>query len=429
MDGSQSSKTGFVRSLPFNTLMAALGRVLGVTTTVVTTAIITRTLGAELFGEYSLVIAFLSIFYAVADFGLGQLFTREISRSSGVNPERPGEIVTLRVMLLLSLLSGALLLALFLPYSPLVRRGFFVAAGGFLFLSLSHILTGIFQKGLRMHWVAMSEWGGRLVQLAGVSGVAWAWSRGWLGGGLSAVLLLFLAAFTVSSGIQFLVLFLRGRHMQNIALRLNRGQAKALLKEAFPLGASLLFVYVYFHADTLLLAIYHPGSPVGFYNLAYKVLENVIFFPAAYTGLVFPRLVQARETNRQHFRALLFSVWWPVAMAAPLVAGAIALTAPLIIRLVGGPAFAPAGEALAILSLAVFFIYLATVPSQAIVAIGAQKKALWIYGVGAIFNVVLNLIFIPRYSFIATSWMTVLTEAMVTAGLYWVLWRGLRRTP
>lgn len=426
MDGSQLLTAGFVKSLPFNTLMAALGRVLGVATTVVTTVIITRTLGAELFGEYSLVIAFLSIFYAVADFGLGQLFTKEISRASSANPERPGEIVTLRVLLLVSLLSFALVAAVFLPYSRLMRQGLLVAAGGFLFLSLSHILTGIFQKGLRMHWVALSEWGGRLVQLAGVSGVAWAWSRGWLGGGLSAVLLLFLTAFTVSSGIQFLVLFLRGRRMQDIALRLNRGQAKMLLKEAFPMGASLLFVYVYFHADTLLLALYHPGSPVGFYNLAYKVLENVIFFPAAYTGLVFPRLVAAWEGDRRQFRALLFSVWWPIAMVAPLVAGAIALTAPLIMRLVGGPAFAPAGEALAILSLAAFFIYLATVPSQAIVAIGAQKKALWIYGAGAVFNVALNLIFIPRYSFIATSWMTVLTEAAVTAGLYGVLWQALR---
>lgn len=440
MDGPQTSKAGFVKSLSFNTAIAALGRILGVATTVITTAIITRTLGAELFGEYSLVIAFLSIFYAVADFGLSQLFTKEISRSFATNPSRPGEIVTLRVVLLVSLLSFALILAFFLPYSSLVRNGLLVAAGGFLFLSLSQLLTGIFQRGLRMYWVAMSEWGGRLVQLAGVSWVAWAWSRGWLGGGLSAALLLFLGAFTVSSGLQFLVLFLRGRHMQDIALRLNRGQAKMLLKEAFPLGASLLFVYVYFHADTLLLAIYHPGSPVGFYNLAYKVLENVIFFPAAYTGLIFPRLVEAwerdataqrggaddRRGGRRHFRTLLFSVGWPIAIAAPLIAGAIALTAPLIMRLVGGPGFAPAGQALAILSLAVFFIYLATVPSQAIVAMGAQRKALWIYCAGAVFNVILNLIFIPSYSFIATSWTTVVTEAAVTMGLYRVVWQGLR---
>lgn len=429
MDGAQVSTAGFVKSVSLNTAVAALGRVLGVATTVITTAIITRTLGTELFGEYSLVIAFLSIFYAAADFGLGQLFTKEISRSLNLNPDRPGEILTLRAALLVVLLSGALILGLFLPYSLLVRQGFLVAAGGFFSLSLSHILTGIFQKGLRMHWVAMSEWGGRLVQLGGVILVAWSWNRGRLGDGLMPTLLLFLGAFTVSSGVQFLTLFLRGRRMQELRLRLNLRQAKALLKEAFPLGASLVFVYIYFHADTLLLALYHPGSPVGFYNLAYKVLENAIFFPAAYTGLVFPRLVEAWEKDRQRFRALLFSVWWPVAVAAPLVAGAIALTAPLIMRLVGGPAFAPAGEALAILSLAAFFIYLATVPAQAIVAIGAQKRALWIYGAGAVFNVALNLMFIPRYSFIATSWMTVLTEAMVTAGLYWVVWCGLRRTP
>jgi O-antigen/teichoic acid export membrane protein len=426
MDGSQYRQASFVKSLSFNTLVAALGRMLGVTTTVVTTAIITRTLGTELFGEYSLIIAFLSIFYAAADFGLGQLFVKEISRPSGINPERPGEIVTLRTLLLVSLFSFALFLALFLPYSPLVRQGLLVAASGFFFLSLAHILTGIFQKGLSMHWVALAEWGGRLVQLAGVGGVAWAWSRGWLGGGLPAVLLLFLAAFTVSSGVQLLVLFLRGRRMQDIAPRLNRGRAKALLKEAFPMGASLMFVYVYFHADTLLLAMYHPGSPVGFYNLAYKVLENVIFFPAAYAGLVFPRLVEAWERDQGRFRQLLFSVAWPVAIAAPLVAGAIALAAPLIMRLVGGPAFTPASEALAILSLAALFIYLATVPGQAIVAIGAQRKALWVYAAGAVINVTLNLIFIPRYSFIATSWMTVLTEALVTAGLYLVLWRELR---
>ena len=47
------------------------------------------------------------------------------------------------------------------------------------------------------------------------------------------------------------------------------------------------------------------------------------------------------------------------------------------------------------------------------IALEKQKSLLWISAVGAVFNVVANLIFIPRYSYYAAAATTVLTETLV----------------
>lgn len=413
------------KSLLVNASFSALGRILGVATVLGSTALTTRALGSVRFGEYSLVLAFVTVFYVLADFGLGQLFVREISRPNHERVASAGEIFTLRLLLLLILLASAPLVALLLPYSRTVVLGTGVAAVGFFFLSFSHLLTGVFQRELAMGSVALAEWLGRLVQLAVTAAVVYGAYQNAVGQN-SAATLFFLTAFTAGALAQFLILFVRSRKYVPISLAFGWAKSRALLAEAFPLGVSLIFVYIYFRTDTLILWLYHPGSPVGFYSLAYKVLENLIFFPAAFVGLVFPRLAETWFVDTARFRTLFSRTLRLLVLSAPGAAIGTFALAPWIVGILGGDSFAPAVTPLRVLSLAVLTIFLATLPGQAVVAIGAQKKALWIYGAGAALNVALNLVFIPRYSFMAAAWTTVITEAMVTGGLYWIVWQCMK---
>ena len=62
---------------------------------------------------------------------------------------------------------------------------------------------------------------------------------------------------------------------------------KKFLREAAPLGISAIVVFAYFKMDTILLSVLKTNAEVGIYNAAYKVIENISFFPLVrfWTGL------------------------------------------------------------------------------------------------------------------------------------------------
>jgi len=102
--------------------------------------------------------------------------------------------------------------------------------------------------------------------------------------------------------------------------------------------------------------------------------------------------------------------------ALPLVA-ALIITAPLIVTFLAGETFVASSKVLQILAVAVGFIFLGSLYGQTVIVIKKQLWSMWIYLAGAIFNVLANLYFIPRYSYVGAAITTAMTEFMITFGL------------
>jgi len=82
-------------------------------------------------------------------------------------------------------------------------------------------------------------------------------------------------------------------------------------------------------------------------------------------------------------------------------------------KILGGEEFYQSTGVLNILSGGLFIFYLTSPISWLIVTLGYQKYLPWIYFVSFSFNLIMNFIFIPKYSFYAASWITVLSELIV----------------
>ena len=85
--------------------------------------------------------------------------------------------------------------------------------------------------------------------------------------------------------------------------------------------------------------------------------------------------------------------------------------------LTGGTTFEPAARALQILAWAAPFVSLNYVLSVTMNAADDQRLLAWVLGFAALFNLVLNFILIPRYSFFGASASTVATEVLITLAL------------
>jgi|SRR3989344_170901 len=391
-----------------NTLISAAARLFGGVLALVSIGIVTRSLGPGFFGEYSAILAFLYLFSIAADLGLYQYVLRESSRPGANERSLFSVTFSIRLAALSVILSIGVVAALvFVPLSPASRIGIPLAAVAFWLQSLVQLSMAPLQKRLKAYWAALAEIAGRVLQL-GLSVIIAV-----LGGSV----VLFLVALVASSFLQFAVHYRAVRQYLPFRLSFSLPVAKGIIRESLPIAIGLLFTLVYFRMDTVMLSFLRPPEDVGLYNLAYKMLEYLIFFPAMFVGLIMPRLSLEAVENLKAFRVTLQRLFEVIMFAAmPLMIGGFFL-APLLVEALGGKDFLQAVSPLRILLVAAALIFLGNVFGSAVIALGQQRRAVWAYGIGMVLNFGLNLIFIPRFSYVAAATSTVLTEFVVTFGL------------
>ena len=101
----------------------------------------------------------------------------------------------------------------------------------------------------------------------------------------------------------------------------------------------------------------------------------------------------------------------PAAVAIPFFAR------PLMV-LVCGEKYARSAGCLQVLGLAMAVIFLTYPHLSLLVASGRQHLFAWIAGLSGLFNLGLNLVLIPRFSYMGAAWATVVTEALVLAAAF-----------
>ena len=392
------------KKIAINTIISAAARILGTALALVTIGLITRSLSKTEWGEYSIVLTFGGIFAVLADLGLYQLMVREISKEGADEQKIASQIFSLRLIVSLFIFALAPLASLFFPYSSSARWAILVGMIGFWFLSGSQVLMGPFQKYLRMGKVAWAELAGRVAQLALVfvfiklqSGFLW-----------------IVAALAFSSLFNFLLIYLMVQRYIRVKFAIDLAFWKVLLRTTYPLAISNVLVMIYFSTDALILSVFWPAADVGVYRLPYKILESLIFFPSMFVGLIMPYLTRSAFSDESRFKQIFQRGYDVLTMAAaPLVLGTF-FVSPAIISLLGGSKYTESVPVLNILIVATGFIFFGALFSFTLIALEKQKTLLKISAVGAVFNLIFNLIFIPRYSYYAAAWGTVLTEALVT---------------
>ena len=402
-----------------NFLISFGGRFIAGAIGIVSVALITRTIGTDGFGAYSTVLAFLYVFSVCADFGLHPLLAREIAKPDADEAAVISTIFSTRALLLFASILLSFSVVVFMPYSAAVKWGVGVAALGFVFQSLSGVLMGVFQKHLTTGVPALADIAARTLQLAAAAYLFYT------GGSF----LHFLFIFTLGGAVQFCVVYTSVRRQIPFRLVFRTKALVRTLKESWPMAVSAMLVLVYFKGDTLLLSFLRTPHEVGVYGVAYKILENIIFFPIMFVGLVMPLLSKYFTADREMFRAVFQKTFDFLAIiVVPLAAGGI-YCAPALVRILAGGGFEEAALPLRILLIAVVFIFFGALFGSTIIAVHEQKKVMWVYGSAAALNITANLYLISRYSYVGAAATTAVTELMVSSCMLFIIYRATRHLP
>jgi O-antigen/teichoic acid export membrane protein len=396
------------RRVASNTAVQVAGKGAVLALAAVSIAVLTRYLGPDDYGKFTLALMYMQLFGVMADVGLYTTVVRDISKEPSRTEELVGNAMALRLSLSVVVIALASAVSLLLPYDPDVRVAIVLAGGPLLLGMLTSSFVTVLQARLRMGRAVVAEVIGRAGSLALIALVAV------LDLGFYAVM------GTAAAGalLTLAVTWRLTRGLVQVRLRADRAVWRALLGASIPLGLALAINEIYFRADTLIISLYEPYEQVGQYTLAYRILEFTIAMGAVFLTTVFP--VLAAEVTRDEARArrtVQGSVELFVILGAPLVAGGLVL-APDIVELAGGSDFADAAEPLQILLVAGALSWVNGVFGYALIAKGRQASALWLNLAGLVFNVGLNLLLIPRYGIVIAAVVTVASELLILAGSY-----------
>jgi O-antigen/teichoic acid export membrane protein len=181
------------------------------------------------------------------------------------------------------------------------------------------------------------------------------------------------------------------------------------LREAWPLFINQLLQGLFFKIDALLLPGLAGDVAAGTYAAAYKVSEGAGIISSSFTLALFPRL--SRETDLSHaYRVALRAL---LQVAIPLAVGIGLLSEP-IVALVGGREYLPdSAVALSILICYLPFSYANGLTQYVLIAAGKQRMLTGAFAVALVFNLVANLLLIPRFSYVGAAWVTVASELVL----------------
>jgi PST family polysaccharide transporter len=205
--------------------------------------------------------------------------------------------------------------------------------------------------------------------------------------------------------------------VRHLGLRLtmsaaHRATIYSLLRESWPLMFSSLAIIIYMKIDEIMLRHLAGPETVGIYAAAAKLSEVWYFLPMLFASSILPALLRARSEGPVAYQRRLQQYYDLSAVTAYMLSIPIALSAPRLVRLAYGEAFAASGPILEVHIWASVFVFLGVARGQWLVNEKFQGFYLGTTVMGAVANILLNLIMIPRWGGLGAAYATLGSYAL-----------------
>jgi len=398
-----------------NTVVLLGGRGVGLLLSAATSIVLARYLGRERLGEYGALYAYLALYTWLATFGLESVLAREAAQRRA---EASSILFTGSAISLVFAMAGtglALLVAPLFGYGGQLRVLLFLAAIDSLLLP-SIRLSGIILQ------VDMQQWYNVGISLTRQA--LWLIAVMLLASGSAGFVWVILARTCCALVEVGLILFVASqRRFLSRPWTFSLDRAKRLVRYGFPVALSVAAVGVYHRIDQVMLHKIASDQALGPYVVAVQLVEQFSVLPVALVSSLFPVLSQmsGHEEQFRHYLGVSYRFLMAVVFAVCAVLTPIA--GPLV-DFFYGKQFHSSATLLVVLVWSEVPIFFGVVIVNAIIAKNLQRYLPVSTILGAVVNIALNLVFIPRWGALGASWATVISYCL--AGIF--LFLGIRET-
>lgn len=355
------------------------------------------------FGKYNFVFSYLEFFNILIDLGLSAILVREMSRNHDSMAKTVGNAHLIKMLLSLLAIFLSSFIIYLSNYSNDIKLYVYVVSLILLFRAFSDTYRNIFQTLFKMKYDVISKLSFKIIATVSILLIIY------LGGNLFHILLI----VVFSEMIKTILNYLFSRKLVKAKFDIDYKLWVYFFKESLPVALSGVFLIIYNRVDILMLSFMKGDFAVGIYSAAFKLSEPFGMISFALISSLFPLMSKYFiHSDRMFRKTFLMGLKYLTILLVPICL-IVTIFSRNLILLVYSFSFADSAVSLQILTWATFFASINYFLSFLLISVNKQKISTLIMGVCVLLNVVLNLILIPRYSYVGASFATVVTEIVL----------------
>lgn len=384
-----------------NLFWAVLGKTVTLLGSLFVGIIIARYLGPEQYGLMNYVISYVSLFQVFALFGLDNIEIRETAGNLEKFHTIVGTAFGIKLILAVITMAAIIVTSIFLEAD--INTTVLVSIYSLsVILNSFTVIRNYFTAIVQNEYIVKSEI-----------------TRTLVGAAIKVILLLqhasltwFLVAYTFDWFLLGSGYYVSYKNVVGSITdwKFDRNYARYLLRESFPLLLTSAAVIIYQRIDQVMIGQMIDKESVGYFSVASRIVEVLIYVPMILVQTITPVLVQKRKESESAYKtkAQLFmnvTVWSTFVVA--IFTSCISYWA---IILLFGSTYQPAVPVLQVMAFKSVSIALSTTAGHMLIVEGIQRYAIFRDTLGCIVCVLLNLLLLRQYGIIAAAFVAIVSN-------------------
>ncbi len=366
---------------------------------------VARYLGPTNYGSLNYVLSFVGLFGFISSLGIDNILSRELINSPEKRDSLLGTSFVIKIVGSLLALAITVSATFATNNTPFLRFVILLVSSSYIFQAFG-VIDNFFQANVKAKSIAIAQ------LVAYVISAILKLVFIFLGFGFSYFALMYSVDYILLATT--LIYLYRKQDLKIFKWKFEKSLAVQLLKNSWPLIISTAFYFVYMRIDQIMLKQIIDEKAVGIYSVGVKLSEVWYFVPSMIISSIFPAIVNAKKSgdakmyeNRLKKFYSLF-IWLPILFLIPTIA-----LAPQIIRILFGAQYMEAVSILQIYVWSGISISLGMAVSQFLITENYIKIMMFSTCLGAMANIVLNLLLIPRMGTVGAAIASLVSYTLV----------------
>jgi O-antigen/teichoic acid export membrane protein len=240
------------------------------------------------------------------------------------------------------------------------------------------------------------------------------------------LLTVFIITFVLYNLYSLVNFLLVRKEIGSLSLKINLKQWSIIIKKSFVFLLISLLAGFYSKVDVLILNYFKGERAVGIYSAGYRFLDALMFVVVSYNVSSMPLFSRlAKEKKWSIFVNKIKKDVVLVFLIGIVIALGFYFFGPIVLPVFFKNTYFQSIQVLRIIIFALPLILLTSVFLNSIYALNKAKTVVYIFLIQLIFNLVFNYLFIPRFSFFASAYITIIGESFNTLLCFIILKKAL----
>lgn len=415
------------KKIASNTISQVLSKFLTAFISIFLIGVLTKYLSTEMYWQYNKIYNYLAFFAFFADLWLYTISIREISKDKTQASRIIGNVMSLRLILWIIILFLSVIIAFFLPWynSELMLISILIVSIFTIFSLLNSSVLSLMQAFMKIEFSLFSVVFWKIITFLCILWVVFLLFPKEQTQNFETAFLWILCAGLFWVVINYILNLYYANKIAKITFLFDREYMKYLFKTSLPFWIALFLSVVYFKVDIILLSLLETANQadisIALYSLPMKIIEVLMVIWVFFLNSILPVLSTFfKDGNMQWVQKILNNSFRFLFSFSLFIIVMWFIFSQHVLMVISTPEYLnhelyryTSLDALLVVLLVLWFYFISSLFNYIFIASKNESILLKINIFITLFNIIWNIIFIPKYSFMWAAYVTLVSQILL----------------